>query len=349
MHCPHCGNKLPDGASFCNKCGSPIEAKNKNTPTAQEHIPQEETIVPVPPTQRKTVPEPPTKQETVKSEATPKPTKEEPIKKDESSGGWQNSMAFKIAALVVGVALIGLGVFRILSALHVFDGNASSSSQSTIEQTSSSSGSDTNPKEDTVDMSKCTDKSGFVTLYGLTELDGKQLHKVISEQDYDQITQGGETMLTNDNTKYVLLIYAGKDAHNVGFDEIDKLGVGGKGQPVYYQIACGTYKDIEEYVNKGAQVEFTKFEYSKDKSIAFGLCKNLQGDEFLAHLQYNSKKAVIVTLYNEECTKAGGPIADLGSSLKEVYETIEQELKSSSSSSSSSTKLDGGANEIELK
>ena len=52
MYCPKCGAKLPDDASFCNKCGAHVEPIESGGPTPQEPIvtaaPQEVAPTPAP-------------------------------------------------------------------------------------------------------------------------------------------------------------------------------------------------------------------------------------------------------------------------------------------------------------
>ena len=52
MYCPKCGAKLPDDASFCNKCGSRVEPIESSGPTSQEPVvaaaPEEVAPTPAP-------------------------------------------------------------------------------------------------------------------------------------------------------------------------------------------------------------------------------------------------------------------------------------------------------------
>lgn len=358
MHCPNCGSKVPDGASFCTNCGSAIE------PVAQQPTPEpaptpaaEPAPTPAPTPEPASVPEPaqpasapppppsapaptPNQAPTPESAPTPEPKNN------------KSSKVVAIVLLVAGVVLLVFGIIRITRAVGNIMGNNSDrqSSSQVVSSSSSSSSSNSSSSEKDFSAKDYTDSKGHITLNALCELDGKHLHEIMSEIDYDQITDGGETMFTNDQKRYALLIHAGADDKYIGFKEIDNIAVGGAGDPIYYEMGCAGYKDIEDYLKTmGPATPIDKLKSNSDKTIYYGIAENSQGYKFFVYLFYNSNKAVIAKLYGEDAIKAG-VVQEYGKTVDAVYKKVDKELSGSGSSSSSSTKKDlGGANEIELK
>lgn len=304
MHCPNCGHALPDGAEFCTNCGTKIEVASE-APAQQPS-----------------------------SESVTAPVAEQPS--GGKSGGWQNSMAFKIVSLVVGIALIVLGVMRMAQGFGCSRKQEPAPEPQTLNTTTNTD--DKDSKHTT------TDSNGYLTLYALSELDGKEVHEIMSDVDYDQIASDDEILFTPNSNEYMVLIYVGKDEHNIGFDELDKLKVGGKGEPVHFEMACGVYESIKETMENLGQLDFEEIEYTDD--VAYGIAKNSAGDKFLIYSLTTPKGAVVLKMYNEDYF-ASGLMPDLGSTVEEVFEALDAELGSGSTSSSS--KLGVDAAEVDLK
>lgn len=349
MHCPNCGSKVPDGASFCTNCGSAIE------PVAQQPVPEaapapEPTPAPAP--EPTPAPEPVPKTAQSESAPPPPPTPDQaPTPTPEPKKDNKNTKIIAIVLIVVGVVALVFGIIRITRAVGNIMGNQSDrqNSSQVVNSSSSSSGSSSSSSEKKVSAKDYTDSKGHITLNALCELDGKHLHEVMSEIDYDQITDGGETMFTNDPKGYALLIHAGADDKCIGFDNIDSIAVGGANDPIYYEVGCAGYKDIEDFVKTMGPATLSKLRSSADKSIYYGIAENSQGYKYFVYLFYNNNKAVIAKLYGEDAIKAG-VVSDYGSTVDAVYKKVDKEMSGDSTSSSSSNKKDlGGATEVELK
>ena len=232
--------------------------------------------------------------------------------------------------LVLGVALVVIGIVRILQGAGVIGGapaEQASQQQGADQQQNSdkpedkpsdaSGGSNTASK---VDESKAKTSKGLITLYGCAELDGEQLSKIIKDNDYDQITDEGATYLSPDTKNYGLFVSSGEKKENLGFKEVAKLKAGGEGTPVMYNIVVTGYKSAGDALKDFGNLDLEKL-VATPQNIAVGIYTNAAGKRFLYAGHLNDNKTVGLLLYNEEAL-AAGYLPKLGKTVDEAYAAL---------------------------
>ena len=349
MFCHKCGKELPDGTAFCAYCG---EATGVGGNTDDANKGQSPNVEP------SSVPEEPNKQEAAPSQAPETPAPEAPTPAPATPGGegqkpsFLQSTPFRIILLVLGVALVAIGIFRILQGTGVIGSKPAEQApqqqqQQTDQQQNNQQGNnqqqtsdkpEEKPSESSgkVDESKAKTSKGLITLYGCAELDGTQLEKIFKEHEYDQITDEGSTFLTPDG-KYGLFVRTGAKKEFIGSKDIAKLKAGGEGTPVMYKIVATGYKTVADASKVLGNLKFEKSENTSN-GLEVGIYKNTAGKRYLYVGQMEKENMAGLMLFNEEALAAGYQ-SKLGKSVDEVYASIV----------SASAKKDGAAtNEVSI-
>lgn len=311
MHCPECGTAVPDSATFCPECGCPLRTPSQTEQTKASDRPA-----------RPDQPQPETPQQQPQASGT-------------KGAGWADSKVGRTVILVSGIALLVVGILRVLMGFGIIGGSGQAGQTTPPVQTSDPSPAPAPdpepvpdpapeptpaPRQGGVDDALVTNSSGFLTLYGCVELDGEQVSEVFEKYDYDQISDEGVSYFSPDNSAYGLFVRVGPDEKCAGFTAVDSLGVGGGTTPVWFNVVTTEYKTVDDALKNLGNVTFDQYEKGSS-GIDVGVVSNAQGARFVFAGYASSEKTIALQLYNEAALSAG-VLSNHGTNVDDVYASL---------------------------